>query len=221
MLNDVSLYEKISNHVINNANIPKEKLDIFFKNFCFAFDNNNCEDKWNTVKQKQSKNKIYCDFCGSENHTSKFCQHEATYGPIYRLAIGKWAETFVSQLKCPKCKTNNLKELNDNSPSLDIICSACNQKIEVKSKCLSVNKLPNDIYLPHGNFIKYEERKTENLDFVIVIYGVNRKSKTFFVRKILYIPNKDLNNSKKISVVKNNNSSIIYIPNINIFNSLE
>lgn len=215
---------KIYNHLkinLKNTDITTSQLNLFFENFCFAFDNNmNVNKCWSTVKT--CRNKFMCDFCGEKNHNSRDCNYEHSFGPIYRLAIGKWAEMYISQFDCPRCNTRKLVELNDNSPSLDIVCKNCGQKIEVKSKCLSIKDLPKDIFLPHGNFSKYEKRVKENLDLIIVIYGVDRKSKTFFVRKVLYIPNKELINESKIKVKQNENSfsSQICIPDINIFRQL-
>jgi hypothetical protein len=51
-----------------------------------------------------------------------------------------------------------------------------------------------------------------------VIYAVNRITKNFTIRKVIYINNKQIRDMKDIQVIKNNDgkNSKIFIPNINI-----
>jgi transcription elongation factor Elf1 len=231
-LTNTIVYSKIINHLKHNMlsnDVNDNILSMFFKNFCFAFDLDQFKSnqKWNKVTTKNYKKfikgKKYCDFCGLVDHTSRTCKYENTFKKIYRLAIGKWTEIYISTFPCPRCHIYALNELDDNSPSLDIVCNNCHQQFEVKSKCLSLDILPPNIYLPHGNFDKFQERKEEGLDLIIVIYGADRISKTFFIQKILYINNENLQNQQKILITKShtNNSSVINIPNIREFNQLD
>ena len=113
------------------------------------------------------------------------------------------------------CINRQLKVLNDRTPSLDIVCNGCGNRIEIKSKCLSVKHLPNDLILPHGSFSHYEKRQENGLDFVIIIYGIKRQTKQIFVREILYFKNEIITNSKDIiKISKQNKSQLskIYIP---------
>jgi transcription elongation factor Elf1 len=220
-LND-AFYTKIIDHLkinIKNEDFDNSKLSQFISNFCFAFDSTSkAKHEWNIVSKKKINKKIkICEFCNKPGHTSRTCIYENMYKKIYRLAIGKWAEIYVSYFPCPRCKSQSLVELNDNSPSLDIVCFNCDQKIEVKSKCLSVDNLPTNLYLPHGNYNKFIDRKSEGLDMIILIYGVDRRSKTYFVRRVLYIDNDNLHDTSIIRIERNSGveSSQIIIPDIN------
>jgi hypothetical protein len=134
--------------------------------------------------------------------------------PILKKYIGDTMEKYIADnVPCIKCKQQTLVVLGDNSPSLDIVCSNCNINIEVKSKCLSVNILPKDITLPHGNYNKYKNRIKSELDLFIIIYKIDRIKKNVIIREILYAPHTIFQNSNIIKVVKcdNNNSSMIVI----------
>ena len=69
----------------------------------------------------------------------------------------------------------------------------------------------------HGNYEFYKKRVTQGLTFVIVIYAVNRQTRNFSVRKVLYVNNQIIQKKEKIQVLKNNDNknSKIFIPNIN------
>ena len=128
--------------------------------------------------------------------------------------IGSIMENFISDNhSCPICQSNKLKVLGNHSPSLDIVCKICNRKFEVKSKCLSVNKLPIDLQLPHGNYKDYKERQNSGLDFFIIIYKVDRINKKIKVREVLYIKNKNVIEEDNFKVVKSKDSNLsnIYI----------
>lgn len=165
---------------------------------------------------KKSK-KVRCYFCEG-NHLCRDCPVEEKLAPILKKKVGKFMEHYVANnLDCPICHERQLKVLGNNSPSLDIICQNCNRNIEVKSKCLSVNKLPNDIHLPHGNFSEYFERQKTGLDFIIVIYSVNRVKKLINIRKVLYMNDNIIKDGDVIKITKRVNSplSTIKIDNIN------
>jgi type II restriction enzyme len=121
----------------------------------------------------------------------------------------------ADNLECPECHVQKLNVIGNHTPSLDIICSNCNNKFEVKSKCLSVKNLPNDIKLPHGSYVDYVNRLNEGLNLIVIIYGVDRINKMIKIREVLYANNNLLN---KINIVKvskriDNNSSTILIKN--------
>jgi len=166
-----------------------------------------------------NRNRKRCHYCNSTRHLCRNCPIEKADSTNYKLEIGKWAEEYVAQYSCPKCKGDTLKFLGNHTPSLDIICNECGHMIEVKSKCLSIEKLPKDIWMYHGNYDFYKKRVSQGLTFVIVIYAVNRQTKKFYIRKVLYINNEQIKNNINIHVIKNNesNSSKILIPNIKKF----
>jgi hypothetical protein len=116
-----------------------------------------------------------------------------------------------------------LDVIGNHSPSLDIVCRECSKKIEVKSKCLSVNNLPNDIRLPHGSYHDFINRIDNGLDLFVVIYGVDRVKKTLKIREVLNIPTIFLKNSNIIEIVKrnDNNLSTILIKNRLSLNQLD
>tara|TARA_B110000879_G_C11177897_1_gene516986 strand:- start:3128 stop:3637 length:510 start_codon:yes stop_codon:yes gene_type:complete len=108
--------------------------------------------------------------------------------------VGKFMEKYYADnFKCIRCGSNNLHVKNDRSPSLDITCPTCPNKLEIKSKCLSVHNLPKDINLPHGSFQHYINRQAEGLDIAIIIYKANRKTKEITIREIMYFKNNDIN----------------------------
>ena len=113
--------------------------------------------------------------------------------------------------KCPNCKKGKLNVLGNNSPSLDCICNCCQYKYEIKSKCLSINNLPKDLKITHGNFNFYRDRQENGLDFIIIIYGVNRETKIVTIKKVFHVPHKDIINNNNFNVSQNNNYSIINI----------
>lgn len=160
-----------------------------------------------------------CDYCNGD-HTDRHCPIEKRIAPLVRKMIGKWMEHYVgNNIKCPNCRNHSLDILDDNSPSLDAICSCCDKKYEIKSKCLSVKELPDDIIINHGNYFEYINRK-KDIDFIMIIYKACRKTKHITLRRIFHIPNSELYNNNNFKVVKkdNNNLCNIYIKNHNIYN---
>ena len=109
---------------------------------------------------------------------------------------------------CPECKQKSLHVIGNHTPSLDIICTACHRKFEVKSKCLSVKTLPPDITLKHGLYHNYINQSSNGLNVIIIIYGADRINKNIIIREILYANNKELYNSKNITVTKNYDSNL-------------
>lgn len=174
----------------------------------------------------KNSDSLKCYFCNG-NHACRDCPLEATMAPMLRKKVGNMMEYYVADnLCCPECGyQKTLKVIGNHTPSLDIICQRkeCSKKFEVKSKCLSVHKLPNDIKLPHGSFIDYKQRVKEGLNLIVIIYGVDRIRKLINIREVLYANNEDLENSSIIEVDKreDNNLSIINIKNKNYLMKLD
>jgi len=191
---------------------------------------NNCTENQNTSpvninfshSSRKHNNKYRCHFCGG-NHNCRNCPIEKKVAPQLKKIIGKKIEHFVSDnISCPICGCKTLRLLGDNSPSLDIVCDnpECLKKFEVKSKCLSCKELPDDIKINHGNFKYYTERQKDGLDFIIVIYKVDRKNKISEIRKIIHVPDSDIKNNNNFIVTpnKDNNYCQILINNHNLYN---
>ena len=163
--------------------------------------------------QESIKLPIKCYFCNG-NHICRNCPVEASLSPIYKKKVGNMMEYYIAEnFKCPECDSQSLYVLGNNTPSIDIICDVCERKYEVKSKCLSVQKIPNDINLNHGSYINYINRLNERLNLFVIIYGVDRVSKNIFIREVLYANNSLLLNTSIIDVKKNNTCSTIIIKN--------
>lgn len=178
----------------------------------------------NLLSRSPDRDYIKCYFCNG-NHACRDCPLEAKMAPVLRKKVGNMMEYYVAEnLKCPECKKDKtLKVIGNHTPSLDIICSCCNKKFEVKSKCLSVAKLPNDINLPHGSYIDYVHRLEEGLNLIVIIYGVERVNKLITIREVLYANNQKLKDSSIVQVLKrsDNNLSTIMIKNKKVLSKLE
>ncbi len=155
-----------------------------------------------SIKSNEKCNTIQCYFCGG-NHACRDCPIESAMAPMLKIRVGNRMEYWIAEnFNCPECNFNTLNVIGNHTPSLDLICKNCSKKFEVKSKCLSVYKLPNDINLQHGNYIDYVQRVKEGLNLIVVIYGVSRVDKMIYVREVLYADNTDLNDSSLIEVEK-------------------
>ena len=140
-----------------------------------------------------------CFRCGSHNKNQNY--------KINNCSSRTCNHCYMLEEEC--CNNKQLRVLNNRSPSLDIVCNTCGNRLEVKSKCLSVKHLPNDLVLPHGSFSHYEKRQAKGLDFVIIIYGIKRQTKQIFVREILYFPNEIINKDESIiNIVPQNKSQL-------------
>jgi hypothetical protein len=165
----------------------------------------------------ESINILKCFYCNG-NHFVRNCPVEKKEAINNKKLVGKFMENYyANNFCCYYCQSENFNVLNNRSPSLDIICNECNNKIEIKSKCLSVDILPIDLILNNGSYKYFLNRLEENLDLVIFIYKVNRINKDIIIREILYFPNYQLKENKIIKVIprEDKNISIIYIPNRN------
>jgi hypothetical protein len=137
---------------------------------------------------------IKCHFCNGPHHC-KDCKIEKTLAPHVRKIIGRKMEFFIGEhLSCPYCNKKELSVLDDNSPSLDVMCNNCGKCYEIKSKCLSCERLPEKLYLTHGNYDYYLDRQEEVLDFFILIYKVNRQTKEIIIRKVFHVSDNDIRN---------------------------
>lgn len=166
-----------------------------------------------------------CWFCNSNEHSCRECPLESAISNKLRNKAGNEFEDYIAaNVKCPGCMKATLKRLNNHSPSLDIICN-CGLKFEVKSKCLSIKELPNDIQLNHGSYIDCMNRiNEESLNLILIIYGVNRIQKEIYIREILYANNQMLKDSKIVEikpiVLSNKKVSKILIKNRNFMAKL-
>lgn len=179
------------------------------------------------IQQKNNKFKsksISCSFCNGR-HNSRSCVIESKMSSIFKESIGIIMEHYIcNNILCPECNTKNLKVIGNNAPSLDIICNNCYNNFELKSKCLSVDKLPNDIKLNHGRYNDFMNRiNDEKLNLMTIIYGVDRSTKGIYIREILYLNNYDLsfNDNVFIEYLPYNNKSIIHIKNRNYLRKIE
>lgn len=154
---------------------------------------------------------IKCYFCKG-NHLCRNCPIEVSVSEEYKNKVGMMMEYYIAEnFNCPECNEQSLCVLGNHTPSLDIICNHCSKLFEVKSKCLSVQTIPQDINLNHGCYYSYMNRLADKLNLFVVIYGADRVTKNISIREILYANNSLLLNSKIIEVKKNNNSSTIII----------
>ena len=164
-----------------------------------------------------------CYFCGSKSHTCIQCSVENKMTPYFKIDIGIKMETFITEnIKCQECNLKKLIVLGDFSPSLDLVCENCNAMYEVKSKCLSIKNLPNDIYCNGCNYNEFIKNINIGLNLFIIIYGIDRQKKEIIIRNIYYASNNILSNKKYIEINKINNSSLslIKINNINILTNI-
>lgn len=149
-----------------------------------------------------SKKHVTCYYCKG-NHSCRDCPTETKIAPFMKKIVGMHMEYFVAnELKCPRCNCVSLRLLGNHTPSLDIICDNCIANFEVKSKCLSVNNIPKDLTLSHGNYFNYLSRQHQGLDFIIIIYGVDRATKIINIRKVLYASDSFIKNNVYFKVLK-------------------
>lgn len=161
------------------------------------------DNNLNEIKENKK-----CYFCGG-NHLCRECPQETVLAPILKKYIGSIMENFIGDnFNCPCCHNKSMKVLGNHTPSLDLVCSNCFRKFEVKSKCLSVNDLPLDIRLPHGNFEDYKKRQNLGLDLFVIIYKVDRIKKKITIREVLYANNNEIKKNNNIKVIRRKNSHL-------------
>jgi len=162
-----------------------------------------------------------CIFCKGSKHDTIQCPIETKLSKHIKEYIGYYMEDLIaSNIKCPECKKNKLKVVGDNTPSKDIVCYNCHQIFEIKSKCLSSEIIPKDIMMHHGLYYKYIEQKNRGLNFIFVIYGVDRLTKIITIREILYASNFHIDNLVFINKNTDNTHCTISIPNRTKLNKL-
>lgn len=164
-----------------------------------------------------------CYNCGS-NHLLRYCPIQNQISKYIKNEIGFTMEHFIgNNIKCPECNSNKLIVISKFVPSLDLICNDCYKIYEVKSKCLSINNLPNDIIIKHGSYTKFLNKISEGLNLIIIIYSVNRNSKTLYIREVLYANNNDIKNPNILYFNKHDDSNLttIFIDNKNKLPKLE
>jgi hypothetical protein len=164
-----------------------------------------------------------CEYCNNY-HNSRDCPLEDKLANIMKKIVGMFMEHFIAnEVCCPRCHMKTLKPLCTHAPSLDIICSNCSAKFEIKSKCMSTKVLPNDLVFHHGNYNDYVNRQNNGLDIILVVYSVCRKTKIINIRNVFYAPNEQIKKNTDIHVIKKNGSSLsqIIVPNYKKLNEIK
>jgi hypothetical protein len=163
-----------------------------------------------------------CNFC-SQNHKCRSCPTEKKIRSRVSKKVGITMEEFVvTNIPCKYCEQKSFVRLASSTPSLDLQCTNCKQNVEVKSKCLSTNNLPNDIICKGGNYDCFVDNiNNKNLNLLLVVYGVNRINKSIFIREVFWINNDDLVLQKNIKITERDKLSTIFIPDKNNFSKLE
>jgi hypothetical protein len=152
------------------------------------------------------------------NHKCINCPYKYGYSEIYKKKAGKAIEKYVANnINCLDCKLYNLSVIGDHTPSLDIICINCKKRYEIKSKCLSVDIIPDDIVIKHGSYEKYISEINNGLSLILIIYSVNRRTNKITIKEGYYADNNKLNNDNIVAIHKNieTNSSTIIVRNKN------
>ncbi len=158
----------------------------------------------------------FCNFCGSHTHTSITCGIENKMAPYFKSEVGLRMEEYITEnVVCQYCNKHTLKALLDFSPSLDLVCTNCNAIYEVKSKCLSIKELPNDIFCNSGNYNEFIKNISNGLNLFVVIYGVDRKKKDIIIRNVYYASNSVLKNKEFVKIEKKKDNTL---STIRIFN---
>lgn len=162
---------------------------------------------------------MICSFC-NKSHNTIDCDVESKARPLLKRRAGKDLELYIPQnMCCPFCKEKTLESLDDNTPSLDIVCSNCKHIFEVKTKCLSVKDIPHNIKLYSGHYLSLLDRIDQGLNLIVIIYKADRQTKEITIREILFVKNKKLKNPNYINIRTRNESpleknlSVIYIKN--------
>lgn len=158
--------------------------------------------------------RVFCYYCNG-NHSCRNCPIETLVAPHMKKIVGQHMEKFVAnELCCPRCNNMTLGRIGNHTPSLDIICTTCSTNFEVKSKCISAEQIPTDLILNHGNYFDYIARQNNELDFIIIIYGVDRRSKIITIRKVLHVPHSTVKQKTIFKVFKKSTSTLsdIIIP---------
>lgn len=147
-------------------------------------------------------NVLCCHFCNG-NHLAKNCKKETMDAPLLKKTVGRMMEYWIANtFNCPSCNLHMLYVINNNTPSTDIICRNCSNIFEVKSKCLSIKILPDDILLNNGKYDDFIRKINKNLSMFVVIYGADRITKNITIKEVLYIKSNDFKNKDNITIKK-------------------
>ena len=144
------------------------------------------------------------------------------------LMTGYGAEDAIAKhCKCPECN-GHLIRLSTNSPCVDLICEQCSLQIEVKSRCMSNQQLPDDIrVMASREDVLRRCINKGTLNIALLIYKIDdtlttSKFEEKLVRGVYFIPNKAFNDSNLITFESSSKSSktIVTIKNIQKFREL-
>ena len=132
-----------------------------------------------------------CFTCKKFGHDIKSCRLHKSLRTERRASAGNWAESFTSNvIPCPRCKDSMLLPVKGKLASLDLQCIKEGCKVEVKSRCLSNNKLPNYVKIHGGEYNNFCRRiLEENLTLIIVIYRVDERNDQRIIRLMLSVDN--------------------------------
>jgi hypothetical protein len=177
----------------------------------------------NNLNYRYESINIVCKWC-TGNHSSRNCHSEKMIKSQLKIKVGTVMEQFVEKcIECPRCfyaAGNNYNKENfcsftrlaNNTPSLDIECTICGLQIEVKSKCLSINNLPDQIYCKAGNYDSLINNIYDNqLNIIVIIYSADRITKNITIKEILWIDNKELYSESNVFINKIPNTTLCNI----------
>jgi len=135
-----------------------------------------------------------CYGCGSNDHKLSDCIKHNSQRDLRKENAGKWAENYISKhVMCQKCSNSvSLKPAELFLPSLDCFCSnGC--LYEIKSKCLSVDKMPEYIKINAGEYRTLKRRILhEGLSIIVLFYAVDEELDIRNIRQVRYIDNENL-----------------------------
>jgi len=166
----------------------------------------------NKLSYKHEPSNMVCKWC-TGNHCSRKCQFEKLIKCELKTRVGIVMEQFVEKcIKCPRCSSIagdycdeetlcTFNRLANNTPSLDMECRICGLHVEVKSKCLSIDNLPNQIYCKAGNYDNLINNINENqLNIFVIIYSADRITKNITIKEILWMDHSILSFKSKVLI---------------------
>jgi len=109
--------------------------------------------------------------------------------------VGEACEEYIkNNIKCIRCKNSNFVKCKTNEKSKDLICLECNQKYQIKAKCVTQKQINNIILKKQFKTIGGEYSTTinninENINYIIIIY----EKTSYDIKNILYIKNEYIN----------------------------
>ena len=109
--------------------------------------------------------------------------------------VGEASEYYViNNVKCVRCNNHNFEKCKINEKSKDLICISCNQKYQIKSKCVTQNQFTNiqcknTFKTIGGEYSTTLNNINENIDYLIILY----EKQSYKIINILYIKNENIN----------------------------